>query len=1001
VKSQLEAARAAAAKEDATKEEVAQAEEGLTAAVEALVRIQKEALLAKIAEAGKLKEGNYTSGSWARLALALGEAETVNANPSVEQADVDEAVENLDNAIQALVDVTALNDVLAEAAKIDKDNYTAESWEAFEAVWNRAQAVLDKGNASEKEIADAASGLRAAIQALTSSNKGELGSLVEEIEAKGYLASDYTKASWQAFQDALTAAKELGDVSQAEIDAAKDALLSAEAGLVSIKALKAKISEAEKIEADGYSGASWKSFQDALELAQAISSKEDATKAEVMAARTHLEASIDALYRPESLAALVEQAKDIKEDGYTKASWQVFQAALSDAQKALSSGTEEELRAAEKALQKALDSLAKLPDKSGLGAAIANAGTLKQEDYTEASWTALQTVLAQAKAVYQDKDSSEIDIKVAENDLNYAIRQLVPKPPKVDLDELNAIITEIERLDASSYTKVSWLEIQVALTNAKSIKSDNNATQEDINRAKADLWTAKDSLVDISGLQAAIAEAGKLDPAEYTDTTWTGYQAALASAVQTVGNDYATQEDVARALAEIQDAKASLAKRADTTELQQLIHMVYGLVFSDYTESTWVRLTAALAEAERMAANGDATQEQVDEARDALKAAKGALIQRADKTSLDERIAEVESVMRTEGEMEKYTTDTWNALEAAWNEAKAVSEDVNAASADVAAVLAKLDNAFGKLQVRGDKQSLRNLLELVKALDPADYTVESWAAVEEALKTAEAVATDRPDALQAEVNEAAEALKRAKDALVVVVYAVAFDTADGSQALTYVVTRGQQAVRPNDPVRAGYTFAGWFADGKAFDFATPITSDVVLTAKWNAMPSISKASVTVAKATYSGKALTPKVTVRLNGNTLKLNKDYTLKYSNNKKVGQGTVVVTGIGSYTGSKTVKFQIVPKKVKISKITNKKGKKVVVKFSKSAGAKGYEITYATNKNFKSAKKKTTTRTSITLSGLKKNKTYYVKVRAYTTIGGKRVYGLNSPKKKIKIKK
>ena len=70
---------------------------------------------------------------------------------------------------------------------------------------------------------------------------------------------------------------------------------------------------------------------------------------------------------------------------------------------------------------------------------------------------------------------------------------------------------------------------------------------------------------------------------------------------------------------------------------------------------------------------------------------------------------------------------------------------------------------------------------------------------------------------------------------------------------------------------------------------------------------ISTASVTASKAVYTGKALTPAVTVKFNGATLNKNTDYTVKYANNTKAGTATVTVTGKGNYAGTATGSFSI----------------------------------------------------------------------------------------------
>ena len=62
---------------------------------------------------------------------------------------------------------------------------------------------------------------------------------------------------------------------------------------------------------------------------------------------------------------------------------------------------------------------------------------------------------------------------------------------------------------------------------------------------------------------------------------------------------------------------------------------------------------------------------------------------------------------------------------------------------------------------------------------------------------------------------------------------------------------------------------------------------------------------------YRGWAVKPKVTVFAGGRTLRKNKDYKISYSDNKKIGTGTVTVTGLGEYKGEISATFPIVPKK------------------------------------------------------------------------------------------
>ena len=86
------------------------------------------------------------------------------------------------------------------------------------------------------------------------------------------------------------------------------------------------------------------------------------------------------------------------------------------------------------------------------------------------------------------------------------------------------------------------------------------------------------------------------------------------------------------------------------------------------------------------------------------------------------------------------------------------------------------------------------------------------------------------------------------------------------------------------------------------------------------------------------------------------------------------------------------------------NKKKQAVILSWSKKSGATGYQIQYATNKKFKSKKVVEITGSDITttrIKKLKKKKTYYIRVRAYKTVSGRKQYSAWSTKKKVKIKK
>ena len=152
----------------------------------------------------------------------------------------------------------------------------------------------------------------------------------------------------------------------------------------------------------------------------------------------------------------------------------------------------------------------------------------------------------------------------------------------------------------------------------------------------------------------------------------------------------------------------------------------------------------------------------------------------------------------------------------------------------------------------------------------------------------------------------------------------------------------------------------------------------------------------ISNKTYTGKQIKPSVTVKDGKTTLKQGTHYTLSYGTNKSTGKAYVKIIGKGNYSGNITKYFNIVPKAPTVSVSAGKKSFTVT---SKATGASGYEISYATSKNGK-YKTVNTSNQKKTISKLTKGKSYYVKVRAYKVIDGKRIYSGYSSVKLIKVK-
>ncbi len=177
--------------------------------------------------------------------------------------------------------------------------------------------------------------------------------------------------------------------------------------------------------------------------------------------------------------------------------------------------------------------------------------------------------------------------------------------------------------------------------------------------------------------------------------------------------------------------------------------------------------------------------------------------------------------------------------------------------------------------------------------------------------------------------------------------------------------------------------------------------------------SLADMDIAVQNATYTGRPIAPKVTIKDGEYELVEGVDYEV-VSNAKNVGAATATINGIGAYEGAKDVKFKINPKGAKIKNATS--GKRYVKarwyrqsgKMSKSR-ITGYKVQISKTKDFSKDFKtmtvkgyKKTARTTKWLNGKKisRKTNYYVRVQTYMTVDGANYYSTWSPVKKVRTK-
>lgn len=315
-----------------------------------------------------------------------------------------------------------------------------------------------------------------------------------------------------------------------------------------------------------------------------------------------------------------------------------------------------------------------------------------------------------------------------------------------------------------------------------------------------------------------------------------------------------------------------------------------------------------------------------------------------------------------------------------------------------------------------DKTSLKKFIDSANAIkkDGKTYTDATVKALDEALAKADKVYADEV-AITSEVSAAGLALKNAINGMTEVVKTdISKAKVSGvtnkyytgktiTQDKNIKVTLGKKTLVQNTDYKVSYknnknrgkatvtiTGIGSYNGScqATFDIVQKVTPEVTLSAKTFA---------------YTGKAVTPKVVVKISGKTVS-STGYTVKMSTGRKaLGTYKVAVTLKGYYRGTKTVAFKIVPKGTNVTKFVAGKNAFAVRWTAQKTQTTGYQIQCSTNDKFKSAKTVTVKGNSnVTkkVTNLAAKKKYYVRVRTYKSVGKTIYYSTWSKAKTVTTK-
>ena len=399
-------------------------------------------------ENGKIESGEVSAGASSTAethiaefdlnVLEAGEGVLVFTGPEGKSPQLDKLEIE---CIELQVDKTALNEKIKEADSLNEANYTADTWKVLQEALTNAKTIAAKEDASQEEIDNAYNALTNAID--------NLKPVVTDVDK--------------------TALKIAIDLANAITDEDLEKVIPAVAN----------------------------EFIAARDEANAVYNNASATQEEVNNAFDRLAEAMHMLEFVKgdktALKAFIDKVTGLDSSKYTETTWTAFDKELTEANAVYNdeNAMQEEVNNAYSELVTAFLNLRLKADKSALQAFVDYVSDVDSSKYTETTWKMFEAKLNEANVVLKDENATQEQVDSAYNELVKAYLDLRLKPNK---DLLEDLINQANGLNVANYTKASFEGLTKALNEAKVVFENPNATQKEVDSAKATLEKAINSL---------------------------------------------------------------------------------------------------------------------------------------------------------------------------------------------------------------------------------------------------------------------------------------------------------------------------------------------------------------------------------------------------------------------------------------------------------------------------------------------------------------------------
>ena len=298
----------------------------------------------------------------------------------------------------------------------------------------------------------------------------------------------------------------------------------------------------------------------------------------------------------------------------------------------------------------------------------------------------------------------------------------------MDKASLSQAVTMAQKLEQEqsqyeSYTGETWAGVQTALDNAREILVNAGATQEDVDAAFLELMTTINLLesdVQKAGLRAVIEGAkdilASVDAGtaghSYTAESVEALRAALEDTETVYNNSEATQTEINNAATNLMTAVNNLLIVQGESRLDILIQKAEEVLQKEnqYTDDSVQVLRDALKVVKDVAKNENASEQDINDAYNAIAEAMASLERVANKSELFNALNKADDVLEN---AEKYTGSSLEGLQEAKDTAQVVYDDDKAVQEDIEVALTNLINEILEVRIQGDV----NLDEQVDSAD--------------------------------------------------------------------------------------------------------------------------------------------------------------------------------------------------------------------------------------------------------------------------------------------